>query len=104
MEEQQFDLPNEVRDFDAEAAMKVEALNAFLEGNLTEEETQFAMGVEFKEEIEPKQHLITYDPHGDQGHGVYCTCGGYKVHRRGKVLAKWVDRHHAKTGHLYKRT
>lgn len=47
-------------------------------------------------------HTMNYDTHGSFGAGVYCTCGQYKVHGRGKVLVKWVNRHGAKTGHKWR--
>jgi hypothetical protein len=43
-----------------------------------------------------------YDSHGSKGPGVYCTCGAHKIHHRGKVLAKWANRHMDKTGHIWK--
>lgn len=54
-------------------------------------------------EVENKTpvHAMHYDSHGSKGVGVYCTCGMYKKHSRGKVLAAWADRHHTKTGHLW---
>lgn len=48
------------------------------------------------------QHEMRYDSHGSLGPGVYCTCGKHKVHRRGKVLVRWVQRHKEKTGHKWK--
>lgn len=58
--------------------------------------------VEAKKRTEaPKVHAMHYDSHGSKGAGVYCTCGQYKHHSRGKVLAAWADRHHTKTGHLW---
>jgi hypothetical protein len=57
-------------------------------------------GVE-KDPGKPKVHTMHYDSHGSQGPGVYCTCGQKKVHRRGKVLAAWAQKHTTKTHHLW---
>lgn len=48
-----------------------------------------------------KQHMMHYDSEGSSGPGVYCTCGQKKIHRRGKVLAAWAQKHTTKAGHLW---
>lgn len=45
---------------------------------------------------------MRYDSHGSKGPGVYCGCGSYKIHTRGKPLVKWSQRHTEKTGHKWK--
>lgn len=52
----------------------------------------------------PMPDYMRYDRHGSKGEGVYCTCGAFKLHNRGKVLARWADKHFDKTGHKWKRT
>lgn len=49
-------------------------------------------------------HFMHYDAHGQFGGGVYCSCGMRKIHNRGKVLARWADKHFEKYGHYWKRT
>lgn len=49
-------------------------------------------------------HFMSYDKHGSKGEGVYCTCGKYKLHNRGKVLARWADKHFEKYNHYWRRT
>jgi hypothetical protein len=58
------------------------------------------------EQKKPKEviHFQSFDPHGSKGPGVYCSCGMYKVHNRGKVLAAWADKHFTKYNHYWKRT
>lgn len=48
-----------------------------------------------------KVYTMRYDSHGSKGPGVYCLCGVYKIHRRGKVLVKWAKKHMEKTGHKW---
>lgn len=50
------------------------------------------------------QHTMRYKSNGSKGPGVYCTCGSHKIHRRGKVLVKWLQKHTLKTGHKWKGT
>jgi hypothetical protein len=58
------------------------------------------------DEIEAKKvvHFMSYDAHGQFGGGVYCSCGMRKIHKRGKVLAAWADKHFEKYGHYWKRS
>lgn len=49
-------------------------------------------------------HFMSYDSQGSKGPGVYCSCGMFKLHKRGKVLAAWADKHYEKYGHFWKRT
>lgn len=55
-------------------------------------------------EPKPKEftHGMSYDSHGSKGPGVYCTCGKYKVHHRGKPLLAWAVKHIDKTGHKWR--
>lgn len=72
---------------------------------------EVASKVEYTDEItnagtekpkgKPKQHMMHYDAEGSSGPGVYCTCGSKKIHRRGKVLAAWAQKHTTKTHHLW---
>lgn len=49
-------------------------------------------------------HTMEYSSTRSKGAGVYCTCGAHKIHNRGKVLVKWVNKHGHKTGHKWKGT
>lgn len=65
-----------------------------------------AMGEAAEKNLEAKKviHFMSFDPHGSKGSGVYCSCGMFKLHKRGKVLAAWADKHFEKYGHYWKRS
>lgn len=65
---------------------------------------QQEIGSEKLKEIAKKVHFMEFDAHGSKGSGVYCSCGMYKIHKRGKVLAVWADKHFTKFGHYWKRS
>lgn len=78
----------------------VQQVAKMLQMQSLKEETEAAIAAQKAKTQEPH---MSYDRHGSKGAGLYCTCGGYKVHPREKVLNAWAWRHFRKTGHEMKK-